>query len=189
MNAGELRPQPIEPFAGLRGDLLRTSYACHVAETTRRFVREGEGSVSLFRLLRDTLAALAEEGDPALAARYFELRLLDLLGYRPELAACPGCGVELGPEGNAFGVDAGGVLCPRCAPADPHAIALTGAAFNPLFDDSLANELAEAEPGVVYVTQAKHWPALERSINALGYQAVLLGEPYRTRIFFTIAAR
>jgi 4-amino-4-deoxy-L-arabinose transferase-like glycosyltransferase len=66
---------------------------------------------------------------------------------------------------------------------------VNGVRFNPPFDDTLANELAEAEPGVVYVTQAKHWPALERSIDALGYQSVLLGEPYRTRIFFTIAAR
>ncbi len=66
---------------------------------------------------------------------------------------------------------------------------VNGAGFNPPFDDTLANELAEAEPGVVYVTQEKHWPALERSINALGYQHVLLGEPYRNRIFFTIAVR
>ena len=65
---------------------------------------------------------------------------------------------------------------------------LTGAAFNPLFDDSLANELAEAEPGVVYVTQEKHWPALERSIVAHGYHTVVLGDPYRNRIFFTITA-
>lgn len=65
---------------------------------------------------------------------------------------------------------------------------VTGAGFNPLFDGTLANELAEAEPGVVYVTQAKHWPVLERGIDALGYQPVLLGQPYRNRIFFTIKA-
>lgn len=65
---------------------------------------------------------------------------------------------------------------------------VTEAGFNPLFDDTLADELAEAEPGVVYVTQAKHWPALERSIHTLGYQPVLLGEPYRNRIFFAITS-
>jgi hypothetical protein len=65
---------------------------------------------------------------------------------------------------------------------------VTGAGFNPLFDDTLGNELAEAEPSVVYVTQAKHWPVLERSIDALGYQPVQLGAPYRNRIFFAIKA-
>ena len=64
---------------------------------------------------------------------------------------------------------------------------VTEAGFNPLFDDTLAEELSEAEPGVVYVAQEKHWPALERGINVLGYQNVQLGEPYRGRVFFTVA--
>ena len=64
---------------------------------------------------------------------------------------------------------------------------VTGTGFNPLFDETLVKELAEAEPGVVYVTQEKHWPTLERDIKALGYRHVLLGEPYRNRILFTIA--
>ena len=58
----------------------------------------------------------------------------------------------------------------------------------PFDDDSLAQELAEAEPGVVFVVPEKHWPAVERSIGALGYRLVRLGEPYRERIFFAVAA-
>jgi hypothetical protein len=61
--------------------------------------------------------------------------------------------------------------------------------FNPLFDDTLAQELAESEPGVVYVTQDKHWPSVQRRINALGYRAVQLGEPYRNRVLFIVDDR
>ena len=62
--------------------------------------------------------------------------------------------------------------------------------FNPPFEDSLAKGLAEAEPGVVYVVQEKQWPAVKRSIGALGgHQLVRLGEPYRQRIFFTVTVR
>ena len=67
---------------------------------------------------------------------------------------------------------------------------VTEAGFNPPFDDSLARELAEAEPGVVYVVQEKQWPAVKRSIGALGGHKLLrLGEPYRQRIFFTVTVR
>jgi 4-amino-4-deoxy-L-arabinose transferase-like glycosyltransferase len=65
--------------------------------------------------------------------------------------------------------------------------AVTEAGFNRPFDESLAQELAEAEPGVVFVVQEKDWLAMERSIGALGYRLVRLGEPYRERIFFAVA--
>lgn len=64
------------------------------------------------------------------------------------------------------------------------AVSETG--FNPLFDETLASELAEAEPGVVYVTQEKHWPSLEQRLHSLGYPHARLGEPYRRRVFFTV---
>lgn len=63
------------------------------------------------------------------------------------------------------------------------------AGFNPRFDDTLAKELTEAEPGVVYVAQEKHWPTLAHSIGLLGYQHVLLGEPYQGRVLFTVTLR
>ena len=40
---------------------------------------------------------------------------------------------------------------------------------------------------MVFVVQEKDWPAMKRSIGALGYRLVRLGEPYRERIFFAVA--
>ncbi len=49
-----------------------------------------------------------------LALRYFELRLLDELGYRPNLHQCANCDAPLRPEENGYSADLGGALCPAC---------------------------------------------------------------------------
>lgn len=60
-------------------------------------------------------------------------------------------------------------------------------AFNPPFDETLAMELAEREPDVVWVCKQDAWPDLQRRIAALGYRARQAGAPYRDRILFTVA--
>jgi len=122
----------IRPYGGLREDLVRTTYAYHIAETTDRFVREGVSSPETFCLLRDSLSAMCEADDPSLAARYFELRLLDQLGYRPQLYECPSCGTDLEPEGNRFSPEAGGVVCPACLKSFSDAEPLPANAFRVL---------------------------------------------------------
>jgi DNA repair protein RecO (recombination protein O) len=49
-----------------------------------------------------------------LVLRFFEMTLLDMLGYRPELGACIACGRPLEPVANAWAAGAGGVVCPNC---------------------------------------------------------------------------
>jgi len=104
----------IDSFRGLRDDLTRTSYAYHVAEILDRFVEEDMASPPTFQLLRGTFGALAAADQPSLVARYFEVRLLGLMGYRPELFHCASCRAELQSERNAFSPEAGGVVCPAC---------------------------------------------------------------------------
>jgi DNA repair protein RecO (recombination protein O) len=48
------------------------------------------------------------------ALRYFEIQLLDNLGYRPSLHECVSCGATLQPVENGFNPALGGVLCPNC---------------------------------------------------------------------------
>jgi len=104
----------LDPFRALREDLVRMAYACHVAELLDRAVGEGEPSPGTFDLLRDALTGLCHAADPSLVVRAFDLRLLGLLGYRPQLFTCVGCGTELEPDDNAFSPEEGGVLCPAC---------------------------------------------------------------------------
>jgi DNA repair protein RecO (recombination protein O) len=46
--------------------------------------------------------------------RFYEVRLLDLLGFRPQLFHCARCGAEIKPEDQYFSAEEGGVLCPVC---------------------------------------------------------------------------
>lgn len=124
--------ETVEAYPALRGDLVRTAYGYHVAELVDRFTEEGAPSPPVFELLCQALAALGGEEDPTLLARFFELRLLGHLGYRPRLFDCALCRAELEPEGNVYSPDAGGVLCPRCAGRAADAIPLGAAEFRVL---------------------------------------------------------
>jgi recombinational DNA repair protein (RecF pathway) len=52
------------------------------------------------------------------AAVWFARRMLDRLGYAPELHVCASCGSRLEERPARFSAAAGGLLCPVCAPRD-----------------------------------------------------------------------
>jgi len=106
--------ETIHAFRPLREDLLRTSYAYYAAELLDRFVEEGVENRPLFALLLAVLDWLGESNDLALIARFYELRLLALSGYQPQLFQCVNCRATIEPVTNFFDPDRGGVLCPRC---------------------------------------------------------------------------
>ena len=109
--------QLIEPYLGLREDLGRGAYANYVAELLDRFTAdEEEAGGALFTLLHQTLGRIAEAADPRLAPRFFELQLLDLVGFRPELGECVISRAELKPEQQFFSHEEGGVVSRAAAP-------------------------------------------------------------------------
>ncbi len=107
--------ETIEPFVGLRGDLLRLAYAYYVTELLDGFTEERDSHPPLFRLLLETLARLAslDETSLPLAVRYYEMRLLSLAGYQPQLFHCVECRKLLEPVTNYISFVDGGMLCPR----------------------------------------------------------------------------
>lgn len=112
--------QNIETYEGLRQDLFRFVYASCAAELVDQFVQE-EDSAAFYELMAKGLAWLANEPDPRLWMCYFEVRLLILGGYQPQLHRCTVCGHEVRPEVNWFDAEHGGIVCPRCAPEAPQA--------------------------------------------------------------------
>jgi len=113
----------IAPHPRLREDLARSTMAHYVAELAETFAPEGEESRALYRLLADTLDRLDTEDGLQQAVRYYELHLLEIAGFRPQVDLCVGCGDPLREERGPYGFDPsrGGVLCPRCAPRFPTA--------------------------------------------------------------------
>jgi len=106
-----------DPHLGLRNDLHSTAGAWYLVELADRFCEGSADSHDAFVLLAQGLAALdaaPEEVSRELIARWFELHLLEAMGFRPELGQCLECGAEIGPAGNAFSAVAGGVLGPEC---------------------------------------------------------------------------
>ncbi len=105
----------VDAYQPLREDLILTSQAAYILELLDRFTYEDELENSvIFRLLTDTLARLASKADPWLVTRYYEMRLLDHLGFRPQLLECANCSREIKAEDQFFSFSAGGVICPRC---------------------------------------------------------------------------
>lgn len=101
----------IDPYLGLREDLRRAAYANYAAELLDRFTADEDvAQAELFALLHQSLRRIAEAADPRLAARFYELHLLDLAGFRPELMECVVTRQPLRPEAQFFSNDEGGVV-------------------------------------------------------------------------------
>jgi DNA repair protein RecO (recombination protein O) len=111
--------ETINAFMPLHEDLSGMTYGSYVVELLDRFTFDEDVNPTLYHLLVDTLERLAatpEQRD--MVVRYYELRLLDLAGFRPQLFKCVNCGRDIQPEDQYFSNLLGGVLCPSCATGD-----------------------------------------------------------------------
>lgn len=124
--------EALELYPLLRDDLIRLGQALYAVELLDRFtVEEGE-SQRLYDLLVSTLDRLAAGDHAFIALRFFELRLLDLVGYRPELFKCLRCSGEIRPQDQYFSAASGGILCPECGPGEKDAQPISLAALKVL---------------------------------------------------------
>ena len=138
----------VEAYTPLRENLLLVGYASYVIELLDRFTYEEGENRALYRLLTETLARLCSEPDPALVVRYYEVRLLDLLGFRPHLFHCARCEKEIQPESQYFSAEIGGVLCPACGKVSEGAYPISMPALKYLrhFQRSAYSEAKRAQP-------------------------------------------
>ncbi len=111
--------QTIDSFLPLKSDLWLTSCALYVTELINQFTPDHVENYPLFLLLLETMHRLCQAEDKELVLHYFELHLLNEVGYRPQLQQCVSCHSLLKPVTNAFCPSAGGVLCPKCSQSQP----------------------------------------------------------------------
>lgn len=100
-------------FDRIRGDVR--AYACgmYFCELVAKLVEEGQPVPSIFDLLLECLFCLnRKDADGEILARFFELKLLSLLGYRPHLTGCLKCGDKQGPF--FWNNEEGAIFCKRC---------------------------------------------------------------------------
>ncbi len=117
----------VESFANLRKDLAAIAYASYMGELVDAFSEADDDNQPLWELLllalREVDAAAGRDDRHTMQTllRWFELHLLSITGFEPQLFACLGCEQPLEPVVNFISFQAGGILCPRCAPQQPDA--------------------------------------------------------------------
>ena len=103
-----------EPFTGLRADMESLSLGAYFAECIEAFSVEDQPEPELLQLGLNCLYALSRNLCPREKVKAaFELRLMSLSGYTPELTACAVCSAE--PEEPVLSLDHGQLCCRRCA--------------------------------------------------------------------------
>lgn len=108
----------VESFLNLRTDLDNISRAAYVCELIDAFTEEEDDNQLLWELLLLCLRELhtgSSDGD--LLLRWFDLHLLGLMGFQPQLFHCLGCGDAVQPVTNYLHLHAGGIYCPACGKA------------------------------------------------------------------------
>ena len=114
VNQGEVS----ENFGALKGQLNSLTRGLYVAELVDGFGAEASPNPQLYQLAVETLAAVEKAPYQDLILRRFELHLLGVSGFMPELYHCVECRRPLEPDKHRFSPDAGGALCLECRPAD-----------------------------------------------------------------------
>ncbi len=182
--------ETLASFRNLREDLELLSRALYVAELTDRMTAEHVPAAPTYRLLLDTLGRLEAGPDPGTALRFFEMRLLDQSGFRPEVERCVGCGNALEPVDNFFAPVAGGAVCRGCVPdmAGPRVMTLTGLKALRLLQRESYNEVARVNvPPELAEEVERHLRSyiigvLERDVNAAAFIERLRRDGARTAI-------
>jgi DNA repair protein RecO (recombination protein O) len=170
--------ETVDAYIPIRDNLIKTGYAAYAAELLDRFTyEEGIASSVPFRLFTETLGRISQESDAWLAVRYYEMRLLDYLGFRPQLFACANCEEKIEPVDQFFSPLAGGVICPRCGSGLPGLWSISMDALKYLrhFQRSSYAEATRAHPSAEVkreletLMQGFFTYLLERELNTPGF--------------------
>jgi DNA repair protein RecO (recombination protein O) len=103
-----------ESFFKIRDDLEKLTYASYMAELINEFLPEREKNEEVFFLFLKTLHWILKGNDIELIARFFEMKLLLLIGLLPYMESCVYCGGSLEEGEIYFNASMGGAVCSRC---------------------------------------------------------------------------
>ena len=107
----------VETFKKIKEDLPKLGSSFHLAEMANEFLADGQGGRGVFDLLLKTLKLLQEEEDPqreAIILQAFDVKFLDLMGYKPRLFSCAKCGQKIQGERYFLSAEFGGVVDQNC---------------------------------------------------------------------------
>ena len=146
--------QLLKPYLNIQDDLKSYLNGCYFLEIVNRCSAERQSNRKLFNLLDDLFTFLSKvphNRNFNCQIRLFELQIITLLGFKPELSLCLDCGMELGAKTQwgrffHFSPQTGGLVCNRCRPRHPAAFNVSQGTINLLnqahrLDNELRNKV------------------------------------------------
>jgi len=103
-------------YPQIRRDLVKIAHSLYACELVEAMIPEGHPLPRLFRLLAAYLDRLESSAACESERIFFEINLLNILGYRPSLESCTRCGTPFGEHGSMLLGD-GELVCMVCVSA------------------------------------------------------------------------
>jgi len=107
------RCEASEFFLPVRKDIERLTYACYFIELIDAVTHDYDVNGQLYQILVEGMRLLETEASPKRTARIFELKLVDAVGFGPQLEECVRCSSSEGKD-FYFSINAGGIVCREC---------------------------------------------------------------------------
>jgi DNA repair protein RecO (recombination protein O) len=118
----------IKSFHGIGKDIFKLTYASYFLELLDAVTQEEEANEKLLLLILKTLSILEKTNrNPRLISVIYELRIMSLIGYMPQVTECVNCGSQ--ENINSFDVKMGGIVCDNCRNEDNHPYKLSQTAL------------------------------------------------------------
>ncbi|OGL41905.1 MAG: DNA repair protein RecO [Candidatus Schekmanbacteria bacterium RIFCSPHIGHO2_02_FULL_38_11] len=104
----------IDSFREIRDDFTLLSGSFYILSAINEMTREKQSNYLLFNLLEESLLFLSKIGDVFKSIAFFEIKMLKILGYEPNLSECSECRKEIYGREVSFSVSGSSVVCKKC---------------------------------------------------------------------------
>lgn len=113
--------ETIELFYNIRTDLDKLNYASHITKIINDVTTENQNNYRILQLYLNTLYVISEsDKNLEMTASIFRLRLMSIIGFRPQIEECSICKTKEKLE--YFSIRDSGFKCKACAKQDGGAI-------------------------------------------------------------------
>ncbi len=116
--------ESIEMFYDIRIDLDKLKYAVYITKIINDVTTENQNSYKILQLFLNTLYVISKsEKDLDLIISIFRIRLMSIIGFRPNIDKCSICGQN--EEFSYFSLSDNGFKCTSCGKQDKGAIKIS----------------------------------------------------------------
>ena len=121
--------ETIEVFYNIRTDFEKLQYASLITKIVYDVTNENENSYKILQLFLNTLYKISESDmNLNLILSIFKIRLLSILGFRPQIETCTNCSQE--SNITHFSIKDNGFKCEICSKQDKSSIKISEGTVN-----------------------------------------------------------